>query len=572
MRKVLVFCFLFIGSLVFSQDRNMVILLDKNQKERVNSEEFNVTHQLIATLEQKNSIVIAHQSLLKNYQQRRALFAKNKTQGIFKDIQNLYQDANQALQLQSLQQVNANLNTRWYRKRYPHLAKLSVDAMKQLQFNFFCYQHPLAMSYWNITKVGNEFVVFAPRAWGKIDVAQYVNRHVTIDRLVGDVMNRLNSRWYLYASGHGTLAEESMPGIIAGMSVERFEIFLQTLKKHNVALFVYASCYAGGVHSVEPYKGMSFDFPIIVFSLTDASTYVFGNPAGVKLPPYSSHHALVREDFKQGLKDVFMVQINEMVHVVNGNEIDVAALRKLSPFYYCQSGRCDIERAENIPLVRYPGKVYFSLLTNRKIKNMVHIIDRFDDLATADKLMLVYAKLMKKITTNDSHVAPLISMLPGRHTHKIQKLEAHAIGFKDLMKQMFFGIDDAHLQKTFLVDSVTCQNDFKADKPVETFQNVMVLHEHMFMPESMAQAQSLVFAELETKPYVIEFWNNDIHDVKVLSSEDHATIKQLQGYLKKSLQIGRDRERFELELDRYVKSKKLHDRLIDECKRKSICF
>lgn len=569
------FVFIFIQScFVFSQDRNLVILLDREKKENVHSDEFNVTHQMISIASQKQSVMIVQKSLYDNYQARVSLFRSQKRVSVFSDIVHLQADANKALQASgSYKFVNKKLNQSWFHKKYSRLSHLSDEKMRQLQFNFFCYQHAIDFDYWEKVTLNSQLIMFIPKVWISGVAVDVFKKSRSIDSVVHEIMKRLSGNWYVYASGHGALAEGRKPGIIAGLTINEFRKLLKVLQSNRVKLFVYASCYAGGVHSVQPYQNMKFNFPIIIFSITDSQTYVFGNPAGVKLPPYGQDYVLTDKDIKRGkLADVFMIHIDQLKEIVKNNDISLDALRKLNPFYYCHQHQCFIEKVENVPLVRYQQTEYFVPFVQSYMNQMVDVIDGSSEMSVADKLLLVYAKLTHKIEATSKKVSPMISMLPGKHTHRVQKMHAHAIGFQDLMKQLFFGIDDAHLQKSFLIDEVTCQDDVERKDRLATFKNVMVLHEHMFMPEFMPQAQSIVFAELYEHPYVIEFWNNQVHKIAQISKQQHAKIKALYKYLQKSLVYGIHSERDLLYSQQFKMSEIFHKDLIDRCKNQNICF
>lgn len=591
MRIVVFILLVFQALCVFCKDCNVAILLDRSGVESATSQDINLMHQLVSALEQKTSVVITSASLFYNVMKRRDAFAKGlHTSGsLQQELWRLYQTTNNRLQQVhgNVQSLTMNLNAKWYKKKFFRLAQIPVHQLDQLKFNFFCYQFLFDTSFWKIRELEGNILVFIPAdltkkicagddiSFSKAKATKKKNVTNPLPALMS-VLKTKDMNWSIYLVGHGDLAYGKNPGVIAGCTVDQFNQLLQYLDtKIRPHLLIYASCFSGGVHTVEPYQDMQLQFPVIVLASTDAPTYVFGNVAGVKLPPYDQFNFLLKEDVGSScqLSRVPTSNFANIKRVYKNNQVDIKMLRTICPFYYCDTQTtCFLEKIENLPLVRYPKSSCFVPVKEVVSKKLAACAHNHVDEMIADKAVLLYTHYLKKLQIPSCFFASLVSMLPGLHTHSIEEIDAKKVGLKDLLQRMFFAIDAMQYKKSFMIQKIVCQDDLTDFGGVAVFHDVMILQDDMFMPFFIDDymADAAVYLSYQHHTYLLLYKDNELVDIRIVQGEKLATMLKIQNILKQSVEYGL-RHADNVSHQAYKKHAAHQANLIAQCKKQKIC-
>lgn len=589
MQKVLR-CFLILFSLrLVGHDCNLIIIVDNLQQETVKTEEINMTHQLITALQQKTSAILVSAMLWKNIIDRKKNFAKQleDSSSLSATIFGMYQTTNQELKeaRYNLAVINQKLSHVWFFEKYPELAELSQDDFNQLRFDFLCYIFEFDFSLWRVYNAREGMLLFVPQEFdyhidgmhevlNEDDYCKFFDKKSKVVQSLQKLLLPVQDRWVIYLTGHGHPKSTKQGANIAGLKIDEFKDLLDYFNENmDLKLLVYASCYGGGVHTIEPYADLLLNYPIIVTALTDAPIFGFGLFEGVKLPPYDDQFKLEPADIAKhkGLLPYAMQDYPVFFKRAWKGQFDLNLIQLISKFFTCDLLQCHIQKVENFPLIRKSGDLVFKPVKDGLIFKLVQQIISPNSVITAIKPVLLYAKKVKKIKMDQ--IVPIISMVPGLVSHEIGEFYAPQILFSSLVSQVFLSLEDMQLYKNFIIKKLECINDLLEGQNAAILSHVLILGQENLIPKFIGKhAQAVICFQSEGKFYASIFNEQKITQTMLLDDEQVRIIKGIENFVQQAVDFKAQVVTTEhITFAGYVENKNHQQGLADDCIKAKIC-
>ncbi len=584
MKKLLLIAFLIRAFHFQAQEHNLAIFMDNLHQETVKTDEINITHQLITALQQKVPMVLASSSLYKNIHDRKELFAKNmhKSNSIQASMLDFFTTTNQKIieNYTDIAQVNQLCGQSWYEQQYPDLACLEQKMIDQLKFNFLCYIFELDYAQYRCYQLPFGMILFAaydvevPLNFDEyvVDSLKISDKKSDLAKTLELVMRENKDKWVIYLAGHGHPESSSQGANIAGLQLNEFENLLLFCNENlDLELFVYASCYGGGVHTVEPYKDIALRYPVIVIALTDAPIFGFGLFEGFKLPPYDTTFYLEKADYAEhGLLPHAMQNYPDFFKRARRGVIDMDLVQTLSQFFICDLKACQMQKVENLPLFRPAGQRYFSLLSQKKLLEFVIPVS-VDQPVTITKPMLLYTKKIEKITLET--LAPVISMIPGLVSHEIAVCDANLYRLSEIIPTLFLAFPDSEHYTHFKIKKLICNNDMIGSQGQVTLTNLLILQQKKLRPGFINQSVQLaVYWKHKGVGYLILYDQGKVIEQRMVTEQEFEAMQSMYHFVQKSIDYGLlDTPETLLTYKRYLKNNAFHAALLDECVQAQVC-
>lgn len=291
--------------------------------------------------------------------------------------------------------------------------------------------------------------------------------------------------WSIYIAGHG-----DMDAAITHLFIPQFKELLNFLEQHiRTRLFYYWSCYAAGSNAQALYADAktgidkTYAFPIITQATTDA-------PVLVSLITFTD-----QGDEEKNL--FFRENYSELIDLVaTPEELD---FKKITESLMGPPENL-IAALGLLPQIKLPGLPWFQVIHEDRFCSIGKILAqartrplnietffRRRGKKAAPLGILLYPQDMQfELIINSKTPAGLpptmISMIPGKATHHIQKLSSSVHSVHELIKS-FMQIDDLGPNKLFVIDEITskakCDPDKVQDVVIElTFDQNTVYYMH----------------------------------------------------------------------------------------------
>ncbi len=587
MKKLLfMFCSILITFQGYAEDKNLVIFIDNLHQETIKTDEINITHQLITALQQKVPLVLASCSLYKNIQDRKNLFEKNiqKKKSIERSMDDFFEFTHQKVveYYPNVSPVNQLCTQSWYEKYYSDLARMEQKDIDQLKFNFLCHHFALDHDY-HVYILPFGMVLFAlstiilPSVLDQYKVDD--NATIKISDKKSDLIKSLecmiddkDESWVIYLAGHGHPESSLQGGNIAGLLLEEFRNFLLFCDKClRVDLLVYASCYGGGVHTVEPYKDISLSYPVVVIALTDAPIFGFGLFEGFKLPPYDATFYLEPQDVSdRGLLPYAMQNYIDFFNRARQKKVDMKLIQSLSHFFICDKQACHMQKVENIPLIRSVGQNYFTLFSDPCMQDFVTAV-RHDDPMVIYKPILLYSKKIQSVKFQA--LVPIVSMLPGLVSHEISLCDASLYRLSEIIPALFLAFPDSEHCAHYKIKKLMCHNDMIGAQGAVTLTNVLILQQKKLRPACIDEkVQLAVYWKYKGVGYLILYDQGKVIEQRIVSDEEFKMMQSMYQFVEKSIDYGLlQTPETLLTYDRYMHNQEFHTTLVDECIQAQVC-
>lgn len=469
---------LFLIITVDGQQKCLLIFQDIDNQQLTDVAGMNVAHQLLTALIQKDSAAILVALEVWNHvviRGDRFLVDCVQSKSASHEVKCLVEEINNKIKSGvGISSINATFNDAWYQKECPILAGLHADKYKAVLFDYFCAQLNRLITQWTAYFVDGGYLLLVPQndiqgfnlsSAQRLTQPQLLERHAqqsSCKSLVSCLSALLQNQysWNIYLTGHGNHIDKTHhKELIAGMTIDSFQkllVLLNEALKTNV--FVYSSCYSSGMHLIDPYKKSGGDlllnYPVIATCLTDAPVYVFGLPAGLKLPPYDATFCLEPQDVSvDGLGWYVMQKFNDFCkYSVNRKNIKKIA-QSVMVYQECLGTLCDLAKIENIPLVRKPHQSFFVPVDTQYVDCIVH--DSTKSWVSSNKSgILWYTKQYHGALLLQKRIPQFISMLPGDGVIWVKKINISDFSMIDFISQAFFEVEDIHNVQIFLCDQL----------------------------------------------------------------------------------------------------------------------
>ena len=468
--KRLLLSFLFCMSLVAEQ-RNLLLFLDKDQEEQVDND-FNVSYQFVVALMQKPGSMLVSQSLLRTVMQRRDNFVQNmrNKRSVEYQFLKIFKKVQKNVATKSIYYANKVMNRQWLDTKFPRVAGLSAEDYKQVAFNFLCfYALQNVLDEWNFIKQGHGLIfckVSRGRAKGltEKELTTLSNaRQGPIVHALSSIVKNKKDEWVIYLSGHGYPCEgKESSALVSGMTVSEFRDFLQFLdEKMNTTLLAYNSCFAGGKDGLSVYKKngkeVTFSFSIIMTSITDAPTYVFGTPSSFRLPPYGFNNYLDESQVVNGkLHPFFLQHFSDFFEYAHQQFCGPECMFLINHYKECVERGCPIYKIENMPMVRHAGLTKFLPLDDQ-----FHFVmsdnDNAEVVVDDQKAILWYQEEYQGTLYCMGSVPVFISMLhEKKNQHKIHELIV-STDIASFLRQAFVSLEEQNTEIVWNIDRLTVQ-------------------------------------------------------------------------------------------------------------------
>lgn len=587
MKKLVSFIFLLSLLSLQALPQNLILLSDSHEQEGIDKDDITATHQLITALQQAAAPILASTSLWKNIVDRKQAFTKKLQDqySLESEIYRLYKETNKQLQLfdYDLDRVNKKLSLSWYRQHYPKLVLLQQDQLNKLKFNFLCYSFNLDFDTWSVYDAKTGMFLFVPvetnivvskrdQVYQESDLVHDSSKKNSDIQSLKVYFSGSDDVWVIYASGHGNVQDGKEEATIAGMSIVEFSDLLSYFDQAmKIKLFIYSSCYAGGVHTIEPYKNKQLHFPVIVVSLTDAPIYGFGFFEGVKLPPYTKDLYLTLQDIhrQKGLLPCKVQDFQDFFSCAWNRSHDLHLVGLVSQFFSCDDTVCSVKKIENMPLERKARALYFNVLHDETSHNFMQKAEQFTTV-TFEKAILLYAKKIEKIVLENS--VPIVSMVPGLQNHQINRLIAPRVSLSQLINESFLSLADAAKNKNYLINHLVCRNDLVAGAANQEISHCMIIQQG-FMPRFLpAKVETFISFAVDKAWYLIVWKDQKPEKIMTLTTEQIKIIKELEKFMQQGIDVQSDMTSdLLLTFDAYVKNKVYQHDIIESCLRDKIC-
>ena len=468
--RLLLFPFLFCINLVAEQ-RNLLIFLDKDQEERVDND-FNVSYQFVIGLMQKPGYILVSQSLLRIIMQRRNSFVKNieNEKSVEHQFLEMFKVVEENVATQSIHDANSMMNRQWFENLFPQVAALSMEDYKQVAFNFFCfYVFKNIFAEWNFFETGQGLIlceICKGKSRGlterECNSLPNVQQGSIVVALSSFIKNK-KDKWVIYLSGHGYHCDDTKPNaLVSGMLVEEFRDFLQFLdKKMNTTLLAYNSCFAGGKDGLSVYKQnnkeIKLSYSIIMTSITDAPSYIFGTPSSFRLPPYEYNNQLDESQVVNGeLYPFFLQNFSDFFSYAHKQLCGSECMFLINHYKECLEQGCSIYKIENIPMIRDVGSVQFLPLDDQ----YYFVMNNKNDatvIADNQKAILWYQEKYNGSLYCIGSVPVFISMLhEKKNQHRIHELIV-STDIASFLRQAFVLFEEQNTETIWNIDLLTVQ-------------------------------------------------------------------------------------------------------------------
>ncbi|CDK30734.1 hypothetical protein [Candidatus Babela massiliensis] len=264
---------------------------------------------------------------------------------------------------------------------------------------------------------------------------------------------------------------DTSKGVIVSLSKEDFKNLLMFLNNNiDTAFLYYTSCYAGGLHLVEPYtennKPLIFNYDIV--SGTLAENMSMQEMPLIFIPPYfniNNRTNLGVENVSikhQGLKLKTSLKLNKFFNNLrNGLHKDLKNFREivfnLHPYTCELNGHLNLEFIANIPSVRYKNTGCFKLISNEE--NNIFIFDENLDQKKTIKLdkevALLYRDYISQKIVIDKLPVCITSMVSDFAGHVFESIVAPKFTLEQIIEP-FLHFSEIVCPKIFWIKDLRC--------------------------------------------------------------------------------------------------------------------
>lgn len=530
-RIILISCYILVTHL----HADPILMFFDLQKAETEKSEYYVSYQLVTALYQKPAPIFASSSLVRNIINRAQIFSqKIKNQkSIEYALQQVWQNVHAYFESTDsyVASASSKYDKKWIAQKYPILANQNSENYKQASFNFLCSHIMSQLDLWNIYPVTSNFVLLVPPALQKdraynnftkitydkvsFNPAQSTEFLQALETVVGLLANYGKTSISIYLSGHGEFAKGKHQGVIAGLQSSDFTILLDHLEKTNkVNLLVYNSCYAGGKNTILPYQAAqkkqskTFKYTIVNASLTDAPTYTFGFPEGMKFPPYDGTKYLLPSDFTPDntITFNFMQDFTKFFTLAQSNMFTSECIESVNPYVDCdEQNICKVSHIENIPVVLTPGSTHFVPFDKKYINQQGGVT----------LLTQTYYPTLQ-IAAGQR----FLPMIIGNYWYQIDALQSSKQEvITDCIKSAFLTIPD--LLTPYVLYAANATIGYKV------YKNVVLLHNTDIVPAAAGGCKVLLYYEEDGVSYAACFQNTSWRVVKI--SDDQK--KNMQAFI-----------------------------------------
>lgn len=597
MKKLLI-VLLIIFHMNHSKEQQLCMFIHQDNM-LTDDEGMNVAHQFLTLLVQKACPLLISQTLWDHVVKRKNRFDNltNVQSSLQSEVVRLHQITNTMIQQYNgnVHILNKLLNQLWFAQNFKQLASLNHEALNILFFDYFCSKLEAQLESWNVYCLPEGYILCIPKKDKEYHFCldqlkslyyrdmQHINRtekKQSISKLLQKYLCVEDVVWSFYLTGHGHHKdEEHGHACIAGMDMQDFQNFLLTLNSRLIKtkVLVYSSCYSAGEHSVLPYrfadKDMLLKYPVIMISCMDAPTYVFGVPAGLRLPPYHKDNILTKQDvLSKQLHWHLMQNFHEFVAQTKKGQFERTLAHAVSPYVHCEEDICNATKIENLPLIRKAGQLHFMPLDESLVSMIQQQSKKYINVGNTSAVML-YVKKYLGIISITSKLPTFVSMVPGNQVHCISKLEAKNHTFTELITSCFMTVEDEHEQNIYLFDTIRCKVDITSDKQQSELYNVVIIPSGPWMPQFVDKdAELYVYAQQGDNSYWISFAHGKPTTKIILNAEQVIIMKKFISLLKQQCSFGDNFSMKQLlSADHFMNRVKLHDQLLQECLQDLIC-
>ena len=472
------------------------------QKAETEQSPYYVSYQLVTALFEKPSPIFASSSLLRNITNRAQVFTqKSKNQKSLEyALQQVWVDMHSYFNTTDsyVSSASSKYDKKWIAQKYPILAQQESESYKQASFNFLCFHIMDQLALWNIYTITPHFVLLVPPALQNMPAYKNFSK-ITYDKVSDNTgqsaeflqalekvlelsINYGNPPISIYLSGHGEYAQGKNKGIIAGLQSADFAILLDQLEKTNkVNLLVYNSCYAGGRNTIMPYQDQQkqskkFNYTIVNVSLTDAPTYTFGFPEGMKFPPYDGARYLLPSDFTpdHNITFNFMQDFTKFFNLAQSKSCTSECIESVNPYVDCDANNnCKVSHIENIPMILTPGSTQFMPFDAKYVNQQNGIT-----LLTQARYPAMQVMPQQKF----------LPMIIGNYWYQMDTLQSSQQELMtDFMKRVFLSIPDLLTPYVLYVPTATIG--------YKVYKNVLLLHNVDTAPVAAGKCKVLLYYE-----------------------------------------------------------------------------
>jgi hypothetical protein len=470
-------------------------------------------------------------------------------------------------------------NRDWLIKNFPQLSNNDTDLYKQAAFNFLCFHLMADILLWDIYQITPHFILLIP------PLLQHESQFTNFSRISyqkvnpdkgdsGELVQALAkvvslfsmfSKFPLniYLSGHGEYADENDKGMIAGLPAENFSSLLDQLQKSGrMNLLVYNSCYGGGKNTILPYQnaqisGKKFNYTIVNISITDAPTYMFGFPEGMKLPPYDGVKYLLPTDLdkQNNVTFYFLQNFPQFFDLATQTPLISQCIESVNPYIHClqpiakEAIVCDVSHVENIPMILTPGATRF-ISFDKKYINQMHGVKLLD---TNRYLSLQLSADQRLLPIDTGNYWYQIDVLQGQTQETIIQF----------IQRVFLFIPDLMTPYVLYIPTLNIKE--------KVYQRVVLLHQVSVGPASTqaANCKVLLYYEESGKYYAACFENEAW---KVLQLNDDVQKNMLDFIaLAASSAINRQLQDQQDAIKNYYQNTKLASLFASQCVQQNIC-
>jgi len=560
----------------------LIMLFDTEKAETLQAP-FYVSYQLATALHQQPSPIFISSSLLRNITDRAQIFSQkmNDKTTVECSIQQLWLNMNNFFKKMDSYPSNASslFNRDWLIKNFPQLSNNDTDLYKQAAFNFLCFHLMADILLWDIYQITPHFILLIP------PLLQHESQFTNFSRISyqkvnpdkgdsGELVQALAkvvslfsmfSKFPLniYLSGHGEYADENDKGMIAGLPAENFSSLLDQLQKSGrMNLLVYNSCYGGGKNTILPYQnaqisGKKFNYTIVNISITDAPTYMFGFPEGMKLPPYDGVKYLLPTDLdkQNNVTFYFLQNFPQFFDLATQTPLISQCIESVNPYIHClqpiakEAIVCDVSHVENIPMILTPGATRF-ISFDKKYINQMHGVKLLD---TNRYLSLQLSADQRLLPIDTGNYWYQIDVLQGQTQETIIQF----------IQRVFLFIPDLMTPYVLYIPTLNIKE--------KVYQRVVLLHQVSVGPASTqaANCKVLLYYEESGKYYAACFENEAW---KVLQLNDDVQKNMLDFIaLAASSAINRQLQDQQDAIKNYYQNTKLASLFASQCVQQNIC-
>jgi len=320
--------------------------------------------------------------------------------------------------------------------------------------------------------------------------------------------------------------DKTSQGVIASLSVDEFR---DVLKFFNHALettfLYYTSCFAGGVHLLEPYtEAPGSNKPLIlnysVISGTPAENMSLQEFPAINLPPYSKTG--ITQQFEPSqihIQDIdipnkrlklnttlqfkrFFGALRKGIH--NDRKSLIMASYSLHP-HIDSTGKIMDDSIANIPLVRFANTDHFETIPGDNSSTILDAKNSSKPLTIDKQSALIYTDhISGKISLNKlgeyQNIPKLFSMLPGFACHTFEEISSSTLSLKEVVNA-FLTFPELGSSKIFWIKKLECAHSGISNLRTKTFKDVIIMR-NVFNSNSLARCTNNNLAPLENCAYL----------------------------------------------------------------------